>query len=211
MWWQKTSVVPAWGTVAEQWLTAEESDRFDGFRVRRDAERFLGGTLLLKGALSVITGRDPSRTSLSRRCECGQEHGRPRDVDGTVHLSLSHSEGLMVVAASLVAPLGVDVERVPSRCPVELFNSVVARGDVSPTTAGEFAQLWCRKEAWLKATGEGLRTAMNQVAISPGNNVLDMQTPEYGYRAAIATLQGTPKITVGDVDELLRRFWLPQG
>lgn len=77
-----------------------------------------------------------------------------------IHFNLSHCReaALCVVSES---PVGCDIESVPSELDMELcrhcFNEdeiTYIEGSDQPTIA--FAELWTKKEAFLKLTGEGL-------------------------------------------------------
>lgn len=144
-------------------------------RERRRAEEYRDGTarLLYVGAhvglrvlLGAYTGTEPRAVRLSRdTCPCcGEPHGRPvlEHPDVPLHFSLSHGDGLALVGVATV-PIGVDVERIPSRrtaraCTTALHPAERAELAASPagTYADAFAQVWTRKEAYLKGLGTGL-------------------------------------------------------
>lgn len=78
--------------------------------------------------------------------------------------NLSHSHDRVCIAVSAYSPVGVDVERVRSQMEVDKLADLVM--SVSEKTAWSqlqkeerqiaFFRLWTRKEAVVKATGEGL-------------------------------------------------------
>ncbi|MBK3525431.1 MULTISPECIES: 4'-phosphopantetheinyl transferase family protein [Streptomyces] len=121
------------------------------------ALRTLLGAYLCVPAREVVLVREPCPG-------CGGPHGRPA-VPGTpppLHFSLSHSHGLALIGVASV-PVGVDVQRVPGpgtvdACAPLLHPAERAELDRLPPGArpGAFAQLWARKEAYLKGIGTGL-------------------------------------------------------
>ena len=104
------------------------------------------------------------------------EHGKPRFATGTAAdgwpFNLSHSGHL--VAAALFAPtkqpaptsvdVGIDIQHITRYRP-ELVRRVFSATDRQRLAAATdeaarehlFAELWCRAEAYAKATGQGLQ------------------------------------------------------
>ena len=97
-------------------------------------------------------------------------HGKPAFVGEYAHwdFNLSHSGHMVaaVLAQSKMAdvPIGVDIQRVTNYRP-ELVRRMFSAEDRAQLAACTdettrqrlFVQLWCRAEAFAKATGEGLR------------------------------------------------------
>ncbi|WBB81385.1 hypothetical protein O7606_08505 [Micromonospora sp. WMMD882] len=144
------------------------------------------GAVLLRLAVAHHTGTPPDRLRVRRACpSCPAPHGRPELPDHPLTVSVSHSGRRVAVAVSHRAAIGVDVERLdPDRPPAELAR-------------------WCRREAVVKATGDGLRVRIRDVRVSrsrllayPGRPDLrgrlwDLR-PGPGYRAAAALVAATP-------------------
>jgi 4'-phosphopantetheinyl transferase len=125
--------------------------------------------------LRVIAGRavgvDPSAVVVDRTCEsCGERHGRPRLPRTPLEASISHSGEVVVVAVTRAGPVGVDVEQLGAADHTDLVSSVCTRFEQqSLATARDFYAYWTRKEAVLKATGEGLGRAMTSIEVTaPG-------------------------------------------
>lgn len=115
------------------------------------------------------------------RFDCGP-HGKPAlaGLPDAVHFNLSHSGDLALVAVAAEGPVGVDVERwddeVEHLALAERFFSPTERealralaGDARAVVDGFFAA-WSRKEAYLKATGDGITRGLHHfdVALAPG-------------------------------------------
>jgi 4'-phosphopantetheinyl transferase len=91
-----------------------------------------------------------------------------------VHINLAHSEDLALVAVTRIGAIGVDVECIR---PVREMDELVARFFSARETvlfqklrldekATAFFNLWTRKEALLKATGEGIPRSLSLVEVS---------------------------------------------
>jgi 4'-phosphopantetheinyl transferase len=101
-------------------------------------------------------------------------HGKPRVPHTGLGVSISHSGGRVAVACGRGVEVGVDVEAV-SRPPDPaalvhniLTDSEAAHLNALGRTDRSLALLtyWTRKEAVLKATGDGLRVPMTSIAVS---------------------------------------------
>lgn len=101
-----------------------------------------------------------------RRSASGRPHAeRPLDV------SLSHGGGWIVAAGSITGRVGVDVETVRNVAPslarrcLSADEHVWMEGVQQSLRAVRFFRLWTAKEAYLKATGEGLAVDPRDVHI----------------------------------------------
>jgi 4'-phosphopantetheinyl transferase len=102
-----------------------------------------------------------------------------------------------------VPDVGVDVELVDPRVHVdEMARLVLAEPERGgpPLDRDGFYRVWTRKEALLKATGDGLRTAMSALVLSPlaypgrpglRARLVDLAAGD-GYAAAVAVLTDAP-------------------
>ena len=140
-----------------------------------------------------IVARAGLRSILSNYCglpltdlefSCGTS-GKPvlagKSAQSRISFNLSHSEAVAVIAVSLDADLGIDVERkqrirdwqgVARRFFSARENSELMSLEKS-ARIDAFFDCWTRKEAVIKATGEGLRARLDEfdVALSPGAKV----------------------------------------
>ena len=179
----------ALASVAE-FLSPEERTRADRFRFEVHRNRFAVG----RGLLRVILGRYCDLSPERLRFRYGP-NGKPeltpdagiRRAGGALHFNLAHSEGVGVLAVTQTAPVGVDVEQVRR---LQEFKELVSRF-FSVREAAEFSRvpweqqpaaffnLWTRKEALLKATGEGIGHSLNRVEVSllPGEPARVLSLP----------------------------------
>ena len=179
----------------EPLLSPEERARRDRFRLVADRHRALLGRGVLRLALGSWLGRDPA--TLAFRLG---PHGKPelvRQGQEPLHFNLAHSGDLILLAFHATSPVGVDVEQHRPELdwrPIArriLPTAAVARLESLPPDQGgaAFLEAWCRLEARLKASGEGLaglEPLRREYAPQPGGMALwEVEVPA-GYEAAVA-------------------------
>ncbi|MEV8536209.1 4'-phosphopantetheinyl transferase superfamily protein [Streptomyces sp. NPDC051211] len=160
-------------------LDSAELTRVSSFAHELDLARFVTGRTLAKTALASLVGTGPEAISFRTRCPgCGGAHGKPQVVGAGAgwELSITHSGDIVAVAIAHRSPLGVDVERFepwggPGLPPeYDLVLTPAERAAIERLPEGEQARAgltyWTRKEAVLKATGEGLNTPMTDFTLS---------------------------------------------
>lgn len=158
------------------WLVAEDLDE----------------ALLLPRAVAAFAGVAAADVVLDSQCQhCGRDHGKPRVVvprmpDGSeIMVSKSRAAGLVAVAAGCGGELGIDLESVTrmSRARVDevAFSSAELDAiDDAPAALrqAERTAIFSLKEAYLKATGRGLRVDLTHVDTTDlGPNVLFERLP----------------------------------
>ena len=148
-------------------LTDDERARADRFYTPDLATRWLLGRSALRSILGRYTGVPPSALAL-----VAEAHGKPA-IDPTVMarqpstlpaFNLTHAGELALLAVSRAMPLGIDVERVravrDASGIAERFFSPVERDQFRRLDPDDrdrgFFRCWTRKEAFIKAIGEGL-------------------------------------------------------
>jgi 4'-phosphopantetheinyl transferase len=172
-------------------LSAAERDRLARLRTGESRVRFALSHAATRVVLGAYAGAEPARLEL--RYESG---GRPEPVDGDLHWSLSHSSRLALVGVGRGAPLGVDVEHVrplhdaPALARRVLTSEEHARWASEPTTPA-LLRLWVRKEAVVKATGEGLSRPLDELSVLDpagvdGLRLIELESVVSGYVAAVA-------------------------
>jgi 4'-phosphopantetheinyl transferase len=158
-------------------LSEDETSRADRFILKGDRDSFIASHGMLRELLSLYLGCDPGAVQYV----FGQ-HGKPAvSSPGHVHpvrFNLSHSHGIAVVAIARDRELGVDVEKIRP----QLASAAIAERYFSPEEVVELRNLpadqhaegfflcWTRKEAYVKALGEGLRLPLDgfSVSLTPG-------------------------------------------
>jgi 4'-phosphopantetheinyl transferase len=190
-------------------LSDAEQQRAARFRFAADRDRFVLASALLRVAVADRTGTQAGAVRLDRSCDrCGELHGRPRLPGTGLYPSISHSGDVVAVALTDRGPVGIDVEAMSSRN-YEPLVPRVCRPEERPhvARAADFYAYWTRKEAVLKATGDGLRRPMNTIAVTPPPDAPallalgDSLPPACqmadvaagpGYAAAVAVLADSP-------------------
>jgi 4'-phosphopantetheinyl transferase len=144
-----------------------------------------------------------------------------------IGFNLAHTDNLALLAVRAGGEIGVDVEQVR---PIPDMEELVARFFSANENAlfktlpvklrgAAFFNLWTRKEAWLKATGEGIASSLRSVEVSflpgepaclvriegkpeePGRWRLEDLKPAPGFAAAVAI--------PGEATEVSCRRWRP--
>jgi 4'-phosphopantetheinyl transferase len=197
------------------WLDAGEARRLDRITRAELRREFLTSRVLVKTLVAELAAVDPQDVRLGYTCAlCGESHGRPVVASPAearrVDVSLAHAGERVVVAASRVAPVGVDVEPV-SATGFAGFDAVA----LTPTERRRLrrldegrrrlarAALWARKEALLKASGEGLNLDPAAVEVTRADAQLRDLDLGRGYAAALAVLTSAPvELAVRQVSEL---------
>ena len=206
-----------------------ERSRLARFRNADDRARFVAAHALLRIMVGRHVGRAPQQVVLDLTCpRCGRPHGPPRLVDEVVHLSLAHAGCRVLVAVSTVGPVGVDVDTeaaaaFPGFDDVALApseRSVIARLPPGRRDAAR-VPAWVRKEAVLKATGDGLTVPPGDVVVSPLGepprlvtwhgaprepvHLQDVDVVAAGHAACAAVVAATrPEVVVRPGQDLLR-------
>ena len=154
-------------------LTDEERRRADRFVSPLDRRRFAVG----RGRLRVILGRYLDQDPESIRFAHNPQ-GKPSLESGPLRFNLAHSGSLVLFALTLGRELGVDIEAIrPDFGGEAIARRFFAPGEVASLLSlppGDrtlaFFQGWTRKEAYIKAQGQGLSMPLDEfeVEIRPG-------------------------------------------
>lgn len=154
-------------------LAPAELDRAARFHFARDRNRFLAG----RGFLRVILGRylkaDPGQLEFIYGRSGKPVLGGFFAATG-LHFNLAHSGEIGLLALSPLGPVGVDVEMIrPLNDLDDLVDSILSPRESAvframPESAKPLAffKLWTRKEAFLKATGEGISRLLHPIEVS---------------------------------------------
>ena len=150
-------------------LSADERDRAARFKFERDRGRYVVGRGLLRTLLASYVGCSPA----SLEFEYG-EFSKPRLAGPGPAFNLSHSGPVALYAVCDQGELGIDVEvedadysreaiaeRFFSPAEVEVLRSLPR--DQQPRA---FLTCWTRKEAFIKARGDGLSLALDSFDVT---------------------------------------------
>ena len=149
---------------------------------------------LLRSALAEELGTDEVR--VDRAClTCGGPHGKPIVRDQSIHVSVAHTDGLVLVAVSNDAELGIDVEALSAFASNDIDRAALTPVEALAVAAlppqhraAERARLWTRKEAVAKVSGIGLRVDPRVDQKTDCAQVHDLDVgPGFAASLAIAT------------------------
>lgn len=188
-------------------LNAVERERYAAYRRDADKARFLLGVTMVRRLLGARMSLPPANVVLDRACrDCGKPHGKVR-AEGA-ELSVTHS-GDWIGLAIGTAPVGLDVEQIDPELDIDgvagmsLAPEELAELAKAPDKPSAFATYWTRKEALLKATGDGIGKLQSVVVSAPNQppavvrwdggpvQLADLAVGA-GYAAALAVLSAEP-------------------
>jgi len=159
----------------ENWRSCLDQDELaqaDRFRFGKDRTAYIAAHWLVRNALAIAGGLPPACWRFVR----GQ-YGKPK-VDPALdrpglQFNLSHSQGLVACAVTVGTAIGIDVEMTSRRVGLEIVERYFSPAEVAVFRATPpkqqrqmFFRLWTLKEAFVKATGEGLRRPMDSFSFS---------------------------------------------
>lgn len=127
---------------------------------------------LLREAVAAYCAVEVAAVRTGSLCpRCGSSaHGRPYVLPAPgwapPHVSLSRTDGLVLIAVTAAGPVGVDVERIDAAVFAGLDDVALHPAEQAPDAVAR-ARTWVRKESLLKAAGLGLAVDPRDVRLSP--------------------------------------------
>jgi 4'-phosphopantetheinyl transferase len=158
-------------------LAADEQLRANRFHFERDRQRFVAGRGILRTILGRYLGCDGSELQFNYGAR-----GKPALINPVterpLYFNLAHSDGLAVIALAYHQELGVDVEQIRPITDMEQIAQQFFAGPEQAALLGlpveqrqtAFFNGWTRKEAYLKALGDGLARPLDQFCVSLAPN-----------------------------------------
>lgn len=180
-------------------LTSDEVEKAQRFRFSRDRRRFIVARGVLRAILSKYLGLEPGRLRF-----CRNPYGKPflagEHGESELHFNLAHSDCMALYALALRRNVGVDLERVRSNFSHEpiaagffsKWESTILGALPKGKQSEAFFNCWTRKEAYVKAKGEGLSIPLDEFEVSflPGEPAMLLRTYSNPMEALRWTLQG---------------------
>jgi len=152
-------------------LSPDERRRADRFRFPVHADRFTVSRASLRRILGAYLDVDPARIAFAYGPD-----GKPRLADPAdpLRFNLAHSADVTLVALARGREVGVDLERMRRGVPHQRLArrffahpEIVALDSIpTPRREAAFFATWARKEAYVKARGEGLVRWLRRFAVS---------------------------------------------
>lgn len=140
------------------------------------ARQFAGSRAALRVILGNHLGVSATDVRLGRRqcLHCGLPHGKPAVIGETLEFNVSHAGTYALIALSGRVGVGVDLElqtvkrdckRIAERHFTRAEQEWLFSSDDPQLLSYRFGQLWTRKEAVLKCTGEGLLGGLETLSV----------------------------------------------
>lgn len=157
-------------TVFYEILSGDEKARADRFHFAKDRAHFIVARALLRKTLAKYIDLTPETIQFHYT-----PHGKPEIATKyDLRFNLSHAHGKALIAVTREEAIGVDIEYIGRECDMEnlakrYFSAaeyVVIKNLKNTEKTQAFFNGWARKEAFLKALGEGLSFPLNQVEVS---------------------------------------------
>jgi 4'-phosphopantetheinyl transferase len=182
-------------------LSSDDGQRAQRFRFEDHRRRFIVGRGLLRAILGRYLAMDPDRIRLGYG-----PHGKPMLLeDQTIQFNVSHAHEMVMFGFSRGHAIGVDIEQVK---PVSGFERIAERffspqeyTSLQSLPAQErllaFLSCWTRKEAFIKALGEGLSYPLHQFDVSlapdvPARLLAVADNPDEASRWTLLALEPGP-------------------
>jgi 4'-phosphopantetheinyl transferase len=164
-----------------QTLSADEAERAARFHFDRDRDRFTAARAQLRAVLALYLRTEPARLRFAYG-----PHGKPALAggpagggDSALRFNLAHSHELALLAVTRSHEVGVDLEHVrPDFATEDIAERFFSRREAAALRAlpegvarvEAFFRCWTRKEAFIKAKGEGLSFPLSlfTVSLAPG-------------------------------------------
>lgn len=150
-------------------LSVDERERAGGLPSSAHQRRFVVARATLRQILGRYLDQAPGAIVFSRGA-----HGKPFLLEGGLHFNVSHTRGLALYAIAPACEVGVDVEWMRPQVAHEQiaarFFSSAEQEALAQVPAEErrtaFYHIWTRKEAYLKAHGDGIAAGLGTFAVS---------------------------------------------
>jgi 4'-phosphopantetheinyl transferase len=167
-----TGVLDAQLRLWRSMLDDEERRRADRFHFQRDRDAFTAAHALKRAMLSQATG-----APITSWCFRQGPHGKPEIAAGPgvqqLGFNISHTDGLVACAVTYGRDVGVDVEASDRTIDLAMADQYFAPAEAATVRSVPpdqarclFFRFWTLKEAFIKATGEGLSRPLASFAFT---------------------------------------------
>lgn len=196
-------------------LSTDERERARRLHFERDRTRFVVARSRVRRILGTCLGVAPDQIRF-----CYGTRGKPEVAEpaSDLYFNLGHS-GDWAILAIAGEPVGVDLEKIDPRVKItELARHFFSAEDLDWLLAQPeqrrqraFFRLWVTREAWLKATGDGLSFPLDRLVTEwtddsitalrehNGNRkgaILELFSLPPGYCAAVAMEHASPQVVL---------------
>ncbi len=160
------------------YLSPEEKKRASKFYFEHDRNHYIVARGVLRRLLAHYIDTLPEKIIFAYN-EFGKPFVASPTTDTPVQFNLSHSDNWAVIGITRLGKIGVDIERVrtsidPAAIGKRFFASVEVETLLAASEAKRydiFFSCWTRKEAFIKAVGQGLTFSLQEFAVEPQPDV----------------------------------------
>ena len=165
-------------------LSRDEVQRADRFHFKQDQNRFIGARAAMREILSKYLYVAPTKIAFSYAF-CGKPELDGKLRESEIEFNLSHSHGIALVGVARKMRIGVDIEFVDSHIAIDeisaRFFSAWERCALHALPPEEriegFFRCWTRKEAYIKALGNGLSIPLDRFEVEFGPATAAVSAP----------------------------------
>jgi len=185
-------------------LSSDERARSERFHFPKDQQQYVAARGTLRMILARYLDRAPAQFEF-----CYGPFGKPELASSTENeglcFNLSHSQGLALYAITRYHEIGVDLEGMRANFAWEdIASRYFAPSEIealrlvpAASRAVAFLNCWTRKEAFMKARGQGLLLPLNQfeVSVAPGEPARLLRTtgdPQEASQWSLRELEPAP-------------------
>ncbi|MBD0370016.1 MAG: 4'-phosphopantetheinyl transferase superfamily protein [Pyrinomonadaceae bacterium] len=179
-------------------LDSDERRQAERFHFEKDRTHFVVAHAVLRKIISRYVGVPPE--ALSFRSGPQGKPALTEDWNGNgLRFNMSHSHGLALYGVTRGREVGIDLEYIRRDfASLEIARSFFSQREIAMLSALPWNELaegffncWTRKEAYIKAIGEGLSHPLNQfdVSLAPGEPAALLSTVENPPAASRWTLK----------------------
>ena len=172
IWQASLEATSATVTQLTQLLSTDEQERARRFYFERDRRRYIVARSTLRKLLGVYLHCAPSTIRFTYAAQ-GKPALAEQPSSQQLHFNVSHSQESALFAFVWDREVGVDIEAMRSEVEIEgIFPSIsspeeLSRWETIPASAkrAAFFSLWSRKEALVKAIGQGIGYPLQEVTV----------------------------------------------
>jgi 4'-phosphopantetheinyl transferase len=173
VWRARLDVIAAQVEALAQTLAADERARAQRFHAARDRTQYIVARGLLRAILGRYLDEQPDRLRF-----CYSPHGKPalaeEQAANALRFNVSHAHGMALYAITRGREIGIDLEHIRA----DVTGEDIAARFFAPREVGmlqalpahrrleAFLTLWTRKEAYVKARGDGLSLDLTRFDVS---------------------------------------------
>jgi len=150
-------------------LSEDEKRRAESFKFERHSRAFVISRGFLRLILADYLRQSPESIAFTYGLK-----GKPGLTPSSIKFNLSHSEDMALLALTSGVEIGVDLEKIR---PMNDLDNIARRFfseqechdlmNLTPSSRNHaFFNCWTRKEAFLKATGDGLSAPLDQFQVT---------------------------------------------